>query len=254
MPPSKTRTATDSLILIVEDNRVNQLLLTKKFATAGFSSVLLAKDGQQALDMAMKNNPDLVLMDIQLPDMNGNSVIQDLRARKFAGRIVAVSADASPADKARSLAAGADGHIAKPIDFDQFFGTIGGFLPTPENGEKAARAGSAEKVIAPAAAHPGKISPDVSAAAKNIFIEDGREKLLILAEALAHAGDEGHMARIRAIAHEYKGNAGYFGLKELERIARELDMGFANQEPDQRLIDLTRELAAAVEGIIHESA
>lgn len=254
MRPGTTRTPTDSLILIVEDNRVNQLLLTKKLATAGFSSILLAENGQQATDMALKNNPDLVLMDIQLPDMNGNSVIQNLRARKFAGRIVAVSADASPADRARSLAAGADGTISKPIDFNTFFVTIGGFLAPPEAGEKAAKAGPAEKIVPPAPALPGKINPEISAAARNIFIEDGREKLLLLAEALAHPGDEGHMARIKAIAHEYKGNAGYFGLNELERIARELDAGFADQAPDQRLVGLTRELIAVVEGIIHESA
>ncbi len=62
-----------------------------------------------------------------------------------------------------------------------------------------------------------------------------QEKLQILAAALAHTDDETHMAKIKAIAHEYKGNAGYFGLKELESIARELDMGFANHEPDEHL-------------------
>ena len=82
---------------------------------------------------------------------------------------------------------------------------------------------------------------------------DAQEKLQILAEALEHADDENQMGKIKAIAHEYKGNAGYFGLKELEKIARELDMGFSNDQPQENLIKLTRQLVATVKGIVDES-
>jgi CheY-like chemotaxis protein len=253
MQPSKMRKPVDPLILIVEDNRVNQLLLMKKFATQGLAAVLLAKDGREAMDLALKNNPDLILMDIQLPDMNGNSVILGLREKKFKGQIVALSADAAPEDKERSFQAGANGYITKPINFDTFFTRINDFLNVKDGRKKTPRSHGPEEKNTPAVSAQEKINPDVSAAAKKIFIEDGREKLHILAAALAHAGDESQMEKIKAIAHEYKGNAGYFGLKELERIARELDMGFSNQEPDDRLLRLARQLVAAVENIIHES-
>jgi DNA-binding NtrC family response regulator len=65
MPSSNIRKQVNPLILIVEDNRINQLLMLKKFEKQGFNSIMLAKNGQEALEMALKNNPDLILMDIQ---------------------------------------------------------------------------------------------------------------------------------------------------------------------------------------------
>lgn len=250
---STNRMQDNPMILIVEDNRVNQLLMMKKFEKQGFNSIMLAKNGQEALDMALNNNPDLILMDIQLPDINGNLVILSLREKKFKGQIVALSADAAPEDKERSFKAGANGYITKPINFDTFFTRINDFLNLKDGRKKTPQSKGLEEKNTAAATVPEKINPDISAAAKKIFIEDGREKLQILATALAHANDENQMEKIKAIAHEYKGNAGYFGLKELERIARELDMGFANQEPNEHLVRLTRQLVAVVENIIHES-
>lgn len=254
MPPSKIRKQVNPLILIVEDNRVNQLLLMNKFEKQELRSILLAKDGREAIDLALKNNPDLILMDIQLPDMNGNSVILSLREKKFQGQIVALSADAAPEDKERSFKAGANGYITKPINFDTFFTRIDDFLNLADGRKETPRSKGMEEKNTPDVPHPEKINPHISAAAKKIFIEDGRGKLQILAAALAHADDESQMERIKAIAHEYKGNAGYFGLKELERIARELDLGFGNQAPDEHLVRLTRQLVTVVENIIHESA
>jgi two-component system cell cycle response regulator DivK len=241
------------MILIVEDNRVNQLLLMKKFEMQGFHSILLAKNGQEALDAAMINNPDLILMDIQLPDMNGNSVIQSLRNTKFAGQIVALSADALPEDMDRSFAAGADGYITKPIDFDTFFAKINGYLNLADGQEKKPEKDTAEKNL-PAASPAEKIQASVSDTAKNVFIMDSKEKLEILTAALIHADDENQLAKIKAIAHEYKGSAGYFGLKELERIARELDMALANDQAHDHLMELTRQLVAVVKGIVDETS
>lgn len=231
------------MILIVEDNRINQLLLMKKFEQQGFHSPLLAKNGQEALAMALKNNPDLILMDIQLPDMNGNSIIQSLRNSKFTGQIVAVSADTLKEDMEKSFAAGANGYIFKPINFATFFSQISKFIKTTDEQKNQPQSKS----------HADRIDPAISAAAKNVFIMDAQEKLQILAEALEHADDENQIGKIKAIAHEYKGNAGYFGLKELENIARELDMGFANDQPQENLIKLTRQLVAAVKGIVDET-
>lgn len=241
------------MILIVEDNRVNQLLMINRFEKQGFNSIILAKNGQEALDMALKNNPDLILMDIQLPDMNGNSVIQSLRNNKFTGQIVAVSADTLKDDMDRSFAAGANGYITKPINFDTFFMQINDFLKLKDSQEKIPQAKDIEKKNIPADSQPDRINQSISDTAKNVFIMDSQEKLQILAEALEHTDDENQMGKIKAIAHEYKGNAGYFGLKELESIARELDMGFSNDQPHEYLIKLTRQLVATVKGIVDET-
>jgi CheY-like chemotaxis protein len=229
--------------LIVEDNRINQLLLLKKLEQHGFHSLLLAKNGQEAVALALNNNPDLILMDIQLPDMNGNEAIRSLRNKKFTAPIIAVSADASSKDMAASSAAGASGYISKPIDFAAFFSKIAEFITAESDQNDRPRTN----------AHADRIDPSVSAAAKNVFITDSQEKLEILTAALKHADDENQMEKIKAIAHEYKGNAGYFGLKELERIAIELDMGFSNDQPQENLIKLTRQLVATVAGIVDET-
>jgi two-component system, cell cycle response regulator DivK len=254
MSPSKIRMPDNPMILIVEDNRVNQLLLMKKFEQQGFHSLLLAKNGQEAIDLALKNNPDLILMDIQLPDMNGNAVMQSLRNSKFTGQMVAVSADAAKEDMDKSFAAGANGYITKPINFDTFFTTISEFLKLKDDQGKTPPAQGKEKKIIPTASRPDKIDSSISAAAKNVFIIDGQEKLQILAAALEHSDDENQMAKIKAIAHEYKGNAGYFGLKELESIARELDMSISNNQPQEELIKLTQRLVAVVKEIVDETA
>jgi len=254
MTPNTMRIQDNPKILIVEDNRVNQLLLMKKFEKQGFNSIMLAKNGQEALDMAFKNNPDLILMDIQLPDLNGNSVIQSLRKSQFAGQIVALSADSLQADMDRSFAAGADGYITKPINFATFFSQINDFLKLQDSQGKTPQGKDIEKKSIPADIHPDRINPAISDTAKNVFIMDSQEKLQILTEALEHADDENQMGKIKAIAHEYKGNAGYFGLKELERISQELDMGFSNDQPLEYLIKLSRQLVATVKGIVAETA
>jgi CheY-like chemotaxis protein len=240
-------------VLIVEDNRINQLLLLKKFETQGWTSVRLAETGRQALDLALGNNPDLVLMDIHLPDMNGNAVIEKLRANGFSGQIVALTADTLAADMEKCLAAGANGFIGKPIDFSVFFERINGYLRRPgglspqpgtENGGSPADA---------AGRRTDTMTKDISAAAKSVFISDGKEKLAVLADALDRAVDPEQLARIKAIAHEYKGSAGYFGLKELERVARELDLGFSAEEPAPRLLGLARRLRDVVQAVIDEN-
>ncbi len=248
----KKKTKDASVILIVEDNLVNQLLMRKKIEQAGFHSPLSAKNGQEAIALALANNPDLILMDIQLPDLNGNEVIQRLRKQKYAGQIVAVSADGTKEDMDRSYAAGANGYITKPIDFAMFSSRINESLQSAASQEKRRESNLEDKKNI-AAASRSKIGQSISAAAKNVLIADAKEKLQIIAEVLEHADDESQMARIKAIAHEYKGNAGYFGLHELERIARELDAAFKNDERPEHLIKLTGQLAAEVEGVINEN-
>lgn len=245
----KTSGKEHPVILIVEDNPVNQLLMRKRIEQAGYPYSLLAKNGQEAIALALKNNPDLILMDIQLPDMNGNEVMQSLRQKKYAGPIMAISADSAKEDMDRSFASGANGFVAKPIDFAVLISKINEFLPLAAGRENPRETQDNKNI---AAGSRSRINPSVSAAARDIFITDAKEKLQIIAEALAHEDEESQMARIKAIAHEYKGNACYFGLGELERVAQELDRGFKNDERPEFLKKLTQQLVAVIEGILKD--
>jgi two-component system, cell cycle response regulator DivK len=105
------------LVLIVEDNDKNLELVQDVLEYRGFRT-LAATNGHDAVDLARKHNPDLVLMDIQLPDLDGISALRQLRrdARTCAIPVLALTAFAMTEDRGRLLDAGFDGYLAKPID------------------------------------------------------------------------------------------------------------------------------------------
>ena len=107
-------------ILIVEDNLVNQRLASRFTGKLGYTSDL-AVNGQEAVDMVMSNQYALVLMDCQMPVMDGFEATEQIRRRET-GRhtpIIAVTAKAMKDDEQRCLAAGMDGFIPKPLDLDK---------------------------------------------------------------------------------------------------------------------------------------
>jgi CheY-like chemotaxis protein len=121
-------------LLAVEDNQVNQLVLLAQLAALGLV-VDLASDGQAALDALERQTYDLVLMDCQLPGLDGYEATRRWRQREAGGRrvpIIAVTAHAMRGEREKCLAAGMDDHIAKPFRLDQLAATVGRWLPPGE--------------------------------------------------------------------------------------------------------------------------
>jgi len=112
-------------VLIVEDNPANMTLATFLLQSAGHS-VLWATDAETALALARDEQPDLVLMDIQLPGMDGLQATGLLKRDKATRAIpvVALTALAMKGDEERIRAAGCDGYIAKPLAYKEFLATI----------------------------------------------------------------------------------------------------------------------------------
>jgi len=104
-------------ILVAEDNLTNRELIREILETRGYE-VIEAGDGQQALDKIKEHRPDLLLVDIQMPVLDGYGVIQRIRqAPDLASlRVLAVTAYAMEGDRERVLHAGFDGYLTKPID------------------------------------------------------------------------------------------------------------------------------------------
>lgn len=126
-------------ILIVEDNPVNMTLAVFLLQSAGYS-VLTAVDAEAGLLLARgADRPDLILMDIQLPDMDGLEATALLKKDEATRSIpvVALTALAMKGDEERILAAGCDGYIAKPIAYRELLGTISAHLPPPKDNQKA---------------------------------------------------------------------------------------------------------------------
>lgn len=107
-------------ILVVEDNPDNRMLITDILTALDFE-IIMAIDGEEGLSKAKTEHPDLILMDLSLPHMDGWTVTRTLRADpEFKQvKIVAVSAHAMVGDREKALAAGCDDYIAKPIDMTE---------------------------------------------------------------------------------------------------------------------------------------
>jgi len=112
-------------ILVIEDNEQNRYLVTFLLERHGYT-VHGAVDGAQGIDVAKSSLPDLILLDIQLPSMDGYAVARALRKLEglAAVPIVAVTSYAMPGDRERALAAGCTGYIEKPIDPSTFVSTV----------------------------------------------------------------------------------------------------------------------------------
>jgi len=112
-------------ILVVEDNPKNMKLVRDVLQATGYR-ILEATTGGRAVELASEHRPDLVLMDIQLPDIDGVEALVRLRAdeRTAAIPVLALTAQAMEGDRERFLAAGFDGYVSKPVDIVALVATV----------------------------------------------------------------------------------------------------------------------------------
>ena len=116
-------------ILVVEDNEKNMKLFRDVLEATGYR-LLEATTGEQAVELAATHSPNLVLMDIQLPDIDGVEALGRLRGNERTASIpvVALTAQAMQDDRKRFLDAGFDGYISKPVDVVEFVRTVKEYL------------------------------------------------------------------------------------------------------------------------------
>ena len=120
---------THNTILYIEDNAENRTLVRRVLQAEGYS-VLEADNAIEALDVVQRHRPDLILMDINLPEIDGYSLTSQLKSMPsmFRVPIIALTANVMKGDRERTLEAGCDGYIQKPIDVDMFPHQIDRFL------------------------------------------------------------------------------------------------------------------------------
>lgn len=120
-------------ILIIEDNEQNRYLATFLLEKRGYK-VTSAFDGARGIECAKELRPDMILLDIQLPGMDGYAVAKTLRTLDSLKDtpIIAVTSYAMVGDREKSLEAGCNGYIEKPINPETFVNEIATFLPTRE--------------------------------------------------------------------------------------------------------------------------
>lgn len=103
--------------LVIEDNEDNMKLITFILAKNGYSAIK-AENGKKGIELALKERPDFILLDIQLPDINGLEALKEIRRSEIDGKIpiIAITSYAMSGDRERMLEAGCSGYIEKPID------------------------------------------------------------------------------------------------------------------------------------------
>ena len=120
-------------ILYVEDNPDNVYMLTRRLKKKGFE-LIIAGDGQEGIDKAIEENPDLILMDLSLPTMDGWTATAEIK--KIEGLkdipIIALSAHAMPEHRDRAIKAGCSDYDTKPVDIKRLLSKMGQYIELPE--------------------------------------------------------------------------------------------------------------------------
>jgi signal transduction histidine kinase/FixJ family two-component response regulator len=183
-------------VLLAEDSIDNQRLVSMYLRHAGVN-VTVAENGQLAVEYAMADEYDLILMDIQMPVMDGMEAVRILRATGYSGPIIALTANAMKEDQARYLASGFDGFLSKPIDQAYFFTALSTHM--------AAYTG--EPIDAELSESDDPEYKELVA----LFRGSLPDYLIKFEEAFAGQ----HWEQARSLAHKLKGNGGGFGHPEI---------------------------------------
>ncbi|WP_176245109.1 response regulator [Oceanibacterium hippocampi] len=217
-------------ILLAEDNETNRLLATTLLQADGHDVVTVA-DGAAAVAAARSESFDLILMDVQMPIMDGLRATREIRALGTPSAtvpIVAMTANAMASDRAACLKAGMNDHVSKPIDPDGFLRLVAGFLSDGQRGRAPSRDGS---TAAPGQMPEAPLEPrHLDALARTL----PRERLTELLNAynssardivdrLGRAARDRDIDRIARDAHDLKGLAGNFGVLQVQWLAAELE-------------------------------
>jgi CheY-like chemotaxis protein len=112
-------------ILLVEDNPLNRDVLSRRLTRRGYE-VVTAEDGEEALSQACAEAPDIILMDLNMPKLNGWDATKRLKQmpETMHLRVIALSAHALSSDRAKAMDAGCDAYVSKPIDFEHLLSLI----------------------------------------------------------------------------------------------------------------------------------
>jgi len=119
-------------ILLVEDNEMNRDMLSRRLERKGFT-VVMAEDGRKGVEMATSEAPDLILLDMSLPLVDGWEAARQIKAAPKSKRvpIIALTAHAMAGDREKALAAGCDEYDTKPVEFARLLTKIEGLLKSP---------------------------------------------------------------------------------------------------------------------------
>lgn len=214
-------------LLLVEDNEDNQKLAVRLFEKHGYDCDI-ASNGLEALDRLARENYPLVLMDCQMPEMDGFEATAEIRQREQQSNwrtpIIAMTAHALVGDREKCLAAGMDDYVSKPINEALFFRIIELWLTSanrvaPEPGEQTpVTPAPAERIRVHALAGVADLVPK--------YLANRKRDILSLAEALK----KGDLQAVRVIGHGMKGTGSGYGFPAITEIGRNIEKAGVSED------------------------
>ncbi|HZY15293.1 MAG TPA: ATP-binding protein, partial [Ramlibacter sp.] len=243
----------DARILLAEDNEVNQLVAQRLLASLGYERVTAVFTGREAVHACSAQDFDLVLMDCQMPVMDGWEATRELRRLGVRAPVLAFTASATSADRERCLAAGMNDYLAKPVELAVLAGKVQRWL-AQEPATDGSLAGAVDAAPAPTLQvfNPTVLSKlflgdmNLFAETRELFMAQTRPSLARLC-----ANPQSEVAEVRKAMHSIRGAASMLGAERLAEACRRTE---ADEQPTPEWIaSRCQEVQAAFEAFVTAS-
>jgi two-component system, sensor histidine kinase and response regulator len=255
-------------ILVVEDNPTNRDIAVAILESAGIIPDT-AVNGREAVEKVSRNKYDAVLMDVQMPEMNGFQATRKIRSdlSLLDLPIIAMTAHAMRGDEQKCMASGMDGYIPKPVDQFRLFQLLWRLLKNRHPIMEMKPIPFEFETEDDALEIKGKTLPNkvpginINQALENLNLDPGVYRKILLGfhknslntvESIHKAIEENDMERIAALAHTLKGSSGNIGADDLEKAAKELEVTVLNNS-DRSLLELSAKKVEESLGIVMSS-
>lgn len=227
--PSKNYT-----ILVAEDQEINQEIIVGLLEAQGYK-IIIAKNGKQAIEFAKKENFDLIVMDVQMPFINGfeatTAIRSSLESKNRTTPIIAMTAHAMQGIKEKCIASGMNGYVTKPIDSNIFYETVESFVMAESNALKESQL-----------ANPNRYSIDLKElmqrvqGKKNIaekILNNFREIYPEILQGIKQSLEEKKFKEVIKVAHTLKGLLGNLSLQKAYDKSQELNLAAKNHDAEK---------------------
>jgi two-component system, sensor histidine kinase and response regulator len=201
---------TDVRVLIAEDNPVNQKVALRQLERLGVAADAVA-NGIEAVEAVSRTDYGLVLMDVQMPEMDGFTAARELRGRGATMPIVALTANAMAGDRERCVAAGMDDYLAKPILEEELVRVLRRFLPSSSSSDSPLNVETLDRLR--------EVSPDFVVEIAKIYLDDAPARLDAIRDAVAR----GDAPALATAAHAFKSGSGNLGATAVHDLCAELE-------------------------------
>jgi two-component system, sensor histidine kinase and response regulator len=234
-------------VLVAEDNPTNQEVAVGMLGLLGYEADV-AKDGLEVLEALQRGSYAAVLMDVQMPKMDGYEATAEIRHREEGKGhhtpIVAMTANALRGDREKTLEAGMDDYVSKPVNSEELREVLGRWIPqqgvpqrgasekgTKEPAQDGAPAGEESPLDERVLANLNKVGPEFLSGLARIFLRDTPPQLASLEEAIRSCDWDA----VKRICHALKGSCSAVGSPKMARICADLREAGTAEDPDGAL-------------------